>query len=52
MWQKGRLVKGIFVFLILFILLGCGKSSDVTISFNSNGGTDVEDIKLKEDEIE
>ena len=50
MWQKGRLVKGIFVFLILFILLGCGKSSDVTISFNSNGGTDVEDIKLKDSE--
>ncbi len=52
--MKGKIITGLIIFVLAFILVGCGDSGPYEIAFESNGGTavnqlqvdDLEDISL------
>jgi uncharacterized repeat protein (TIGR02543 family) len=37
----------LFVLLLTFTIVGCGNNTNVTVSFDSKGGTEVADIKVE-----
>ena len=48
MFRKG--LYSLIVLGLIFFIVACQKTSSFTVSFNSNGGSDVADITFKKDE--
>jgi hypothetical protein len=41
----------LFVLLLTFTIVGCGNNTNVTVSFDSKGGTEVADIEVEKGSI-
>lgn len=48
MFKRNVLVKIVFLASMIFVLSACGKTSEITITYNTNGGTKIDNAVIEE----